>query len=264
MPTNKRITLAIPDFPFALQLQTHGEQELISQILIRDKLWEAFETRLVIEHLNQGDVFIDVGANIGYYSVIASKLVGSQGTVFSFEPEKLNFFLLEKNIALNALNNVQLFNAGLGNQSGSIDFYISPDNRGDHRAFDHSNNRKKISVDIVAGDEILQKQTVDFIKIDTQGYELEILQGLSNTITRNQQHLKMIIEFWPFALKENGHSAHALLEEIASYDFNIYMIDHIKHQLVKTDIEQLKTFAESSLTVESEGFVNLFLSKKHN
>lgn len=264
MPNKNSITLAVPDFPFVLQLQTHGEQELVSQMLMRDKIWEAFETRVMINNLKADDVFVDVGANIGYYSLIASKLVGTQGAVLSFEPETLNFKLLEKNIAVNALTNVKLFHAGLGSQNGSIDFYISPDNRGDHRAFNSDNNRTKTSVNMLVGDEILENKKVDFIKIDTQGYELDILKGLRKTITNNQQHLKMIIEFWPFALKENGHSAHALLEEIASYDFNIYMIDHIKHQLVKTDIEQLKTFAESSLTVESEGFVNLFLSKKHN
>ena len=254
-----KVTLQIADLPFTLELQTHGESDLVSRIILQDKIWEAFETKLVIENLHDDAVFIDVGANIGYYSVISSKCVGNNGKVFAFEPEQKNFQLLEQNIKLNALNNVQCFQAGLGKRNHEIDFFINTENRGDHRAFNKEKNREKTSINILVGDEVLQNKKVDFIKIDTQGYELAILQGFQNTIAANQQYLKMIIEFWPFALKENGHSADELLNELARYDFEIYIIDHIHHQLVKTDIETLRNFTETSLTAENQGFINLFL-----
>ena len=268
MIENKMATLAtlqIPDFPFALELQTHGESDLVSQMVLRDKIWEAFETKLVIENLHHGAVFVDVGANIGYYTIIASKCVSNNGKVFAFEPEQKNFSLLKHNIKRNTLINVQTFQSGLGNQNKEIDLFINPENRGDHRAFNHINdsdsNREKTSIKILIGDAILNNQQVDFIKIDTQGYELAILQGLRKAIAANQQHIKMIIEFWPFALKKNGHSADELLNELARYDFQIYIIEHIKHELLKTDLASLRDYAQHTLTEESQGFINLYLAK---
>src|SRR5690606_3184440 len=111
----------------------------------------------------------------------------------------------------------------------------------------------------IPGDNVLKNEEVNFIKIDTQGYELDILQGLHQTIAANQTHLKMIIEFWPFALEENGHSAAALLDELSLYDFDISIIDHIQHNLQKSDIDSLRRFSTTSLIPENQGFVNLFL-----
>jgi len=262
MKKNNEVTLHIPNFKFNLRIKTHGESDLVSRMILRDKIWEAFETKLVIENLHDGSVFIDVGANIGYYSVIASKCIGNKGKIFSFEPEQKNFQLLAMNIKQNNIKNVEIFQAGLGNHNREIDLFINAENRGDHRAFNKSSesNREKTSVRILIGDEALQNQKVDFIKIDTQGYELAILQGLRKTISTNEQHLKMIIEFWPFALKENGHSAGELIDELARYNFDIHIIDHINHELIKSDLARLKDFSEKSLSVESQGFVNLLLS----
>jgi len=97
------------------------------------------------------------------------------------------------------------------------------------------------------------------VNIFCGGYDLEILKNLRNTIRNNRKNLKMIVEFWPFALKENGHSATALLDELAQYDFEISIIGHVNHQLVDTTIEKLREYTDKTLTVEQQGFINLFL-----
>jgi predicted methyltransferase len=99
--------LEIDNFPHELSIQTHGKSDLVSNMILKDKLWEAYETQLMIKHLKLGNNVLDIGGNIGYYTLIASKLIGEQGKVFTFEPEPQNFRLLKENI--NIINS-QSFN----------------------------------------------------------------------------------------------------------------------------------------------------------
>jgi FkbM family methyltransferase len=257
--------LEIDNFPHELSIQTHGKSDLVSNMILKDKLWEAYETQLMIKHLKLGNNVLDIGGNIGYYTLIASKLIGEQGKVFTFEPEPQNFRLLKENIKRNNIANATLYSLGLGNKKESIQFYTCSENRGDHRAFNNDNNRQETVINIISGDEVIKGQKIDFIKIDTQGFELAILEGLRNTINNNinnKNHLKMIVEFWPFALEENNTSANVLLNEIEQYDFKIRIIDHINHCLIDTTIDDLKTLVKTDLTPSSQGFINLWVCKE--
>lgn len=94
------------------------------------------EVRLALEKfLRPGDVAVDVGAHIGYFTLIMSKLVGENGSVFAFEPEPLNFALLSKNVAANNIKNAFLLRKALSEKSGRINLYISDFNTGDHRVY---------------------------------------------------------------------------------------------------------------------------------
>lgn len=253
------VDLHIDGFEHKLSLFTHGSSELVSSFLIKDRIWEAFETKLFIDNIKAGDCILDIGANLGYYTCIASFLTGAHGKVLSFEPETTNFSLLQKNIAHNNLQNVETFHAGLGELSHESKLFINEKNRGDHRGFGKAFEQKSEIIHILKGDEIVP-DCVNFIKIDTQGYELKILKGLRSCIQKNQQHLNMIVEFWPYALEQNGGSAEKLLEELEQYSFKVSIINHINHQLIGSDWEALKTLARDSLTPESQGFINLWLS----
>ncbi len=259
MNLDKTITLEIPGFTHELSLFTHGPEELVSSYLIKDKVWEAFETQLFIQHIQAGDCVFDIGANLGYYTCIASRLTGKHGKVFSFEPEATNFSLLQKNINHNHLENVQPFHAGLGKHKHESQLFLNEQNRGDHRGFSESTNSKHEIITILKGDDLAPSR-VDFIKMDTQGYELNILKGLRNCIKVNQKHLKMIIEFWPYALEKNEGSAEALIEELSQYEFSVDIIDHIHHKLIHTDWQSLLSMTRESLTSDSQGFINLWLS----
>ncbi len=253
-------TLNIPGFDHSLRLQTHGPGELVSEFVLKDKLWEAYETQLLLKNLKAGQTLLDIGANIGYYSLVASKILGEDGKIIAIEPESSNFELLAHNIENNQLSNVEAFNVGLGQTTESIDFFTSPQNRGDHRAFDFDGDREKTSIKIINGDELVKDQPINFIKIDTQGFEYEIIRGLKHTISKNRQGLKMILEFWPFALRQNGASADSLLDEIEAYDFTIHVIDHIQHQLKPTSVPKLRELCRNELTEGKQGFINLWLS----
>jgi FkbM family methyltransferase len=263
MNSNNLAQLEIANLPFSLRMETHGEQELVSRMILQEKEWESFETQLFIKHLKPGDYVLDIGANIGYYTLISSKIVGEQGKVYSFEPEKENFSLLKNNLMLNEIYNAEIFNAGLGQHKATQMLFINEENRGDHRNFNHDAASGISDIYIIKGDDTVPAH-IDFIKIDTQGAELAILQGLRKTLKNNQSHLKMIIEFWPYALKQNQRSAEALIKELENYALEVSIIDHINHVLIKSSWNDLRRLVAEELTIENKGFINLWLTPTTN
>lgn len=130
------------------------------------------------EKLNNGDVFIDVGAMGGKYSIIASKLVGEHGRVFSVEPNPMNLKVLRDNIRLNGLKNVTVIEKAIGNRSGNVKFYY------DDRATEttsilkgdghkHSFEAEMTTLDSLFGDVPFAK----VLKADTEGCDADVLEG---------------------------------------------------------------------------------------
>ena len=93
-----------------LKLYIDKNDTVVSESLIYNKTWSKHETKLVSKYLKKGDVFVDVGAHIGYFTLLASKIVGPVGRVYAFEPNTNNFKLLQKNVKRNKLNNVICIN----------------------------------------------------------------------------------------------------------------------------------------------------------
>src|SRR5438094_750470 len=93
-------------------------------------------SRRFIESLvHPGDVAVDVGANIGYHTLIFARAVGERGRVFAYEPDPDNFRLLRRNVELNGYRNVRPFQAAVSDRSGTLTLYLSRDNPADHRAY---------------------------------------------------------------------------------------------------------------------------------
>ena len=102
MTSSSPVTLRIPNLSVPLKMHIHGEQDqFVSRRIREEGIWEPYETSLLLSMLRPGDVFVDVGANIGYFSVLAASVVGDDGAVFAFEPDPDNFRLLRRNVALN-------------------------------------------------------------------------------------------------------------------------------------------------------------------
>ena len=111
--------------------------------------WEPNETRLTIGKVRQGNVFVDIGANIGYYTILASRLVGKSGKVFAFEPEPSNFEILAKNVELNKCDNVVLENKAVALKSGKLELFLFPNSSGGHKSFLFDGEFKR-SIEIAA------------------------------------------------------------------------------------------------------------------
>ena len=122
---------------------------------------------------------IDIGANIGYYTVHLSNLVGSNGTVFAFEPDPLNFSTLEKNVKLNDCENVVLINKAVSNSCEPTTLFQNPDNSGGHSLINSENIQKTITVDVITLDDYFKNLTIsiDLVKIDVEGAEDFVIKG---------------------------------------------------------------------------------------
>jgi len=107
---------------------------IVSPTLLRDGYFEPYETTLIESEIRPGDVVLDIGANIGYYTLIFARLVGERGRVYAFEPDPTNFRLLKKNVRANGYQNVIFVKKAVADSSGSMPLYLCPDNKGDHPA----------------------------------------------------------------------------------------------------------------------------------
>jgi len=262
--TNMRVSLNLDGVSSPIVMSLHGSEDQVSREIIEQGIWEAYETSIVIRRLKPGAVFVDVGANIGYYTLLASTLVGETGQVLAIEPEEKNFDLLRKNSEEHEGTNIRLFNVGLSNVEGDTTLYLSEHNLGDHRIFDEE-SRTGQNIQLVPGDQLLmtEHRHIDFLKIDTQGAEAHVVEGLQETIASNRDHLDIIIEFWPYGLLEAGRSARELLDLLEPFQFEIFVIHHVDHQILQTDCAELLDAAEhSNLLPKDKGFINLFLTAK--
>jgi len=129
----------------------------------------------LIKFIQKDSVVIDIGAQIGVFSIYAGKLA-SEGNVFCYEPFDENFEILEKNISLNGLDNVKVFNLGVAGVGGKRDLVISDENTGGHGFYESEG--EKIKVDVISLKDVFEKNKIekcDFLKMDCEGAEYEIL-----------------------------------------------------------------------------------------
>ena len=148
---------------------------------------------------------MDIGANIGYYTLIFARLVGETGRVFAFEPDPANFALLKKNIETNGYHNVVLEQKAVSSTTGSLKLYISEDSAGDHKIYDSGEARQFIEIEAVSLDDYFSHKdgAVDCIKMDIQGAEWAALQGMS-TLLSDTINMKLFMEYWPDGLEDFG------------------------------------------------------------
>lgn len=163
----------------------------ISKELSIFKIHEPINTKLISNLIKKNMTCIDIGGNIGYYAMLESKLVGEKGLVIVFEPVKKNYELFEKNIKLNNIQNIISYNVACGNEEITTRFFENVKSNGGKVLLDSepipltSGTIKNVKV--VIGDKIisqLELSHIDFIRMDAEGYELKIIQGLEKTIRK--------------------------------------------------------------------------------
>lgn len=135
-------------------------------------------TALFKKYLNQKSVVIDVGANIGYHTVILSKLAKQ---VIAFEPEPNNFKLLKKNIEANHCDNIVAVNLGLSDIVGNADLHLSESNMGGHSMVAEG---KAVTISLTTLDDYLKGERIDLIKMDIEGAEGLALKGMIQAVTK--------------------------------------------------------------------------------
>jgi len=186
--------------------------------------------------LRDGDFFVDIGAHVGYFSILAAKLVGKKGQVVSFEPEDNNFEHLQSNIALNDLSNITLFQRPVTEKTEMRTFYINSDGDGGHALWDPGlfpgNERSKakpqprnvetITLDAVLSDKVV-KNFPKIIKIDTEGAEKNVLEG-ARVILQEGRVPFVICELHEFGLRQFGTSQEGLRSFMRDYGYETFLL----------------------------------------
>jgi len=218
--------------------------------------FEAFETEVIKKEIKEGDVVLDIGANIGYYTLIFAKLVGPKGKVFAFEPDPENFALLNKNIKINEYKNVVLINKAVSNETGEIKLYLNEYNKANHQIYPSKNHRKSILIQTTRLDDFFKdyKGKIDFVKIDIEGAEYLAIQGMSNLLNKNK-NIKIITEFYPCWLENFNVKSEEYLKLLSKHGFKLYNLN--KNAVKKTSIPDLSKV----YTVRKENYTNLLCKK---
>tara|TARA_R110001599_G_scaffold353851_2_gene600188 strand:- start:8067 stop:8909 length:843 start_codon:yes stop_codon:yes gene_type:complete len=265
--TDEPIGLRIAGLDGTLRIRVHGDQDRhVSRCIREEGIWEPYETALLLASLSRGDVFLDVGANIGYYPIIAARLVGEQGAVFAFEPDAANFNLLQGNLRLNDCEHiVAAFEAGLAATSGPAQLYLSEDNAGDHQVFAAGSRRRSQPIQLFNGSEFLRgrMQRLDVLKVDVQGAEYAVMVGLLPLLRELPQMPRMIIELTPLSLRQAGASGRQLIELLTTLAQPLWIIDHIGHRLVACPAAELAQWCDNVDTVPGDaGFMNILVGPR--
>lgn len=208
---------------FRLQLDI---ADWIQQNLYFLDAYENTEIAFVERYLKPGDVFIDVGANIGLYSLVASDLVGPAGKVFAFEPLQKNHLALQKHLQLNNLQNVVLEKLAVSDRAGSIQLHLNEQdgNNGMATAFSDTYTFSE-TVPMVALDEYFNDQPaqkVSLIKIDIEGGEFPALKGMKLLLQKHQPAILM--EMDPKILAKTPFRTEDLEAFLANLGYRKYFI----------------------------------------
>lgn len=227
-----------------ITMYLNSSDGIVSYVLFMNKVWEPFETFLVKSFLKSNSIFVDIGAHVGYYSLIASS-IAKNGKVFSFEPEIENYNILEKNVRVNNFSNIQLYNHAVSDKNKVVNLYLSKTyNTGDNRLFDDdfdgmSGKHKSVKVKSVSLDNFLNNHLkADIIKMDIQGSEMLALKGMRKLLRRTEK-LVVFTEFWPRGILATRESPEEFLNILSEEGFMIYEIDEERKKVNKKSTQQL-------------------------
>jgi len=258
-PAAARVPVRLPGLPpFSLRIHAQGDRFISAQLRTAG-VWEPLETRAVLALLEPGDGCVDLGANLGYYTVLAALRAGAAGRVLACEPDPGNFALLERNVAENGVPWVRTRRCAVIDRAGPALLYRSADNQGDHRLYDSGDGRSAVPASAVTLDGLLgdSPEAWHLAKVDTQGCEALILRGARRFLAAQAGRLAWIVEFWPLGLARSGTSADELLERLAALDVELAILDEGVGRAVPTSCEALSALARGGLRPETGWFVNV-------
>ncbi len=195
---------------------------------ILHEVYEQETTELFKRIIQPGMTVIDIGAHLGYFTRIFSRLVGPTGRVYAFEADPENFKLLEKNT--HHLTNVYGHQVALGDATGTIDFYHYDEKAGCHSTLPNvplAYAKRKISVQATTLDTFLKGEgegrKINLIKMDIEGGETAALDGMSELLCQPQ--ISLVFEFAPEWIRRSGSDPLAMLKKLTSSGFQLFAIE---------------------------------------
>ena len=207
------LKISVPKYNYKV-LCPIKKEEIINMTIREDDIIEHFTPK-------QGDIVIDIGANIGRYTIISSKRVGTKGKVVAIEAHPGNFEILNRNIKLNQLTNIIPLNYAAYSKETKIKLYV-PDEESGYTIYHtlmERTGKKFVEVNANTLDYLLQlnqirQEEVNWIKIDVEGAEFEVLKGATNVLSKSKD-IALLIEV------HGQNNYRPLVEFLSSYNFKI-------------------------------------------
>jgi FkbM family methyltransferase len=210
-------------------------------------------TKYFCSLIKPGAVVVDVGANVGMYTLLAARLLQGKGKIYSFEPTPRTFEILRDNVQVNGfleLGIIHLHQLAVTDRSGKARLSIFHRDSGHNTLFNDGKADNEIEVATTSLDEILATQEhVDIVKIDAEGAEPLILRGMQQVIQRNPE-IRIVMEFAPVHLLRAGSSPMQLLDDITSLGFAIHRIDDVNGDLLNVTQQELTEAFSVNLQLE--------------
>lgn len=176
--------------------------------------------KILKQEVKEGMTAIDIGANIGYVTLIMAELIGPTGRIYALEPDPRNFQILSKNIQANGYSGfVFPYQMAVSNISGVSKFYVSDKSNLGSMVQDE---RSKYAIDVAVTtlDKFVRdKGSPNFIKMDIEGHEVEALEGMSNTLKNAESHVKILIEIHQMYYSDT-HDLEPQLKRLIDIGFN--------------------------------------------
>jgi len=194
--------------------------------LFSEGVFEEYETEIVKKIIKEGDVVVDIGANIGYYTLLFAKLVGKSGKVFAFEPEPTNFNLLKKNCEVNGYKNIQLIKKAVSDNTEKTKLFLNEFNKGAHTLGHSTEFKEFIEIESIKLDDYFEnfKGEINFMKMDIEGAEIKAVKGMP-LLLKKMKNIKIMTEFNPKLIKNCRFEPEDYVELLKEFEFNIYQLD---------------------------------------
>jgi FkbM family methyltransferase len=205
---------------FSVEIST--ATDIIERHILFQGYFEYQESLFIRRLLKPGEVFVDIGANIGWHSLLAASRVGSAGRVLAFEPATLAYRHLLRNVSVNQFTQVETFHYGLSSRDATFDIYPCEEaNSGANSLYGAGTPIEHVRVQ--SGDRVMDEldvSKIDLCKIDVEGAEVDVLIGLAETL-RSRRIRAIMIEVSPTSLARAGRSPDELISMLRACGFQL-------------------------------------------
>jgi FkbM family methyltransferase len=204
-------------------------QDLIQRYLYLFGVWEPRMTQWLTRRLRSGDTFVDVGANIGYFSVLASKLVGPEGHVVAIEASETFNNRVRQNAQLNGCDNIRFAHAAVYGKHQTLTFILSSNNnmRADSIVPWDGPVESQFEIEAQPLPEILDADEIAkarVIKVDVEGAEGSVVRGMAPLLDQLRPDAEITVEVTPERMEELGDSVEELLDTMGEHGFHVYWL----------------------------------------
>ena len=214
------------------------------------------DAMIVRNNIKKDEIVVDLGAHIGYYSLMMAKLVGQSGRVFAFGPELRNLELLKKNVEFNSYSNITIVSKAVSDINGECSLFIGQESFGANKIFKpkktNTQEFEESKTKTIRLDDYFKKlgilEKISFIKMDIEGSEISALRGMKNILKLNK-NLKIFTEINKNALEDNNSNFREMLELLEVYNFKFYISDDKEIELKKMNIDEFEKLLQDNLVI---------------